>query len=143
MHPEYAAHGINIEQRGVDERQRLQCLINQAVARIQQQDPAQGHRQQRDEETHPHREFDEASAGNPDPDQKPGDQEADQRRDRRSQPEQQAVADSTAIDSTINEGLAPHIAVEGAGDDDQHRRGGDQRHQREHSNAETKLGTRQ
>ena len=88
--------------------------LMKAVARIEQQDPAQGHRQQRHEEADPQGELDEAPAGNPDADQEPGDQEADEGRDRRPQRQQEAVADSAAIGGILDEGLVPDILGEGA-----------------------------
>ena len=62
MNPQNAADRIDVEHWSVYERQQLQRFVEKAVTGIKQQNPAQGHRQQRHEKAHPKGELDYVNA---------------------------------------------------------------------------------
>src|SRR6185437_89407 len=124
-----------------NEGQRHQYLIDEPVMRIQQEDPAESHRKERNEERHPRAELNVPPTWNPDADEEPGNQKSDDGRDRSAQRKQQAVENGIAIGRII-ERLAPDIIVDCTDDDDEHRRGGNERNNHNRRAAKRKLKTR-
>ena len=107
--PDDAPERVDIERPLADEGQRRERGIDQAVLGIEEEDPAQGHREARQEEGRPERELDPAPAGQVRPREQPRDEHGErQGQDLPDEGDGERVPERAA-QSRLAEGGAPAV----------------------------------